>query len=67
MAEIRGWRGMLCFPQVATKTHIKLAEVVDPITKRVSAYTELGLQNVSSFSLAEYSFQLTPSELFSDL
>jgi Uma2 family endonuclease len=41
--------------------------VVDPITKRFSAYTHLGLQNVSSFSLADYPFQLTPSDLFSDL
>jgi|HubBroStandDraft_6_1064221.scaffolds.fasta_scaffold181931_1 Uma2 family endonuclease len=41
--------------------------VVDPITKRFSAYTHLGLQNVSSFSLSNYSFQLTPSDLFSDL
>ena len=41
--------------------------VVDPITKRFSAYTHLGLQNVSSFSLPEYAFQLTPSDLFSDL
>src|ERR1700676_2153044 len=35
--------------------------VVDPITKRFSAYTHLGLQNVSSFSLSNYPFQLTPS------
>jgi len=41
--------------------------VVDPITKRFSAYTHLGLQNVSSFSLPDYPFQLTPSDLFSDL
>jgi Uma2 family endonuclease len=41
--------------------------VVDPITKRFSAYTHLGLQNVSSFSLPDYSFQLTPSDLFNDL
>jgi Uma2 family endonuclease len=41
--------------------------VVDPITKRFSAYTRLGLQNVSSFSLPDYSFQLTPSDLFNDL
>ena len=41
--------------------------VVDPITKRFSAYTHLGLQNVSSFSLTDCSFQLTPSDLFSDL
>ncbi len=40
--------------------------VVDPITKRFSAYTRLGLQNVSSFSLPDYSFQLTP-DLFNDL
>jgi Uma2 family endonuclease len=41
--------------------------VVDPMTKRFSAYTHLGLQNVSSFSLPDYPFQLTPSDLFSDL
>jgi len=41
--------------------------VVDPITKRFSLYTHLGLQNVSSFSLPDYPFQLTPSDLFSDL
>jgi Uma2 family endonuclease len=41
--------------------------VVDPITKRFSAYTHLGLQNVSSLSLPDYSFQLTPSDLFGDL
>jgi Uma2 family endonuclease len=41
--------------------------VVDPTTKRFSAYTHLGLQNVSSFSLPDYPFQLTPSDLFSDL
>jgi Uma2 family endonuclease len=41
--------------------------VVDPITKRFSAYTHSGLQNVSSFSLPDYPFQLTPSDLFSDL
>jgi Uma2 family endonuclease len=41
--------------------------VVDPTTKRFSAYTHSGLQNVSSFSLPDYPFQLTPSDLFSDL
>ena len=41
--------------------------VVDPMTKRFSAYTHLGLQNVSSFSLPDYPFQLTPSDLFNDL
>jgi Uma2 family endonuclease len=41
--------------------------VVDPITKRFSAYSHLGLQNVSSFTLPDYPFQLTPSDLFSDL
>ncbi len=41
--------------------------VVDPLAKRFSLYTELGLQNVSSFTLPDYSFQLTPSELFGDL
>jgi len=41
--------------------------VVDPLAKRFSVYTELGLQNVSSLTLPDYSFQLTPSELFGDL
>ncbi len=41
--------------------------VVDPLTKRFSAYTAMGLQNVSSFSLNEYPFQLTPAELFESL
>ncbi len=41
--------------------------VVDPLTKRLSVYTELGLQTVSSLTLPDYSFQLTPAELFSDL
>ncbi len=41
--------------------------VVDPLTKRFSMYTELGLQNVSSLSLPDYPFQLTPSELFANL
>ena len=127
MAEIQGWRGVLCFPQVATKTQITAEQylrmtfehdaefvhfreppqrpvpetpplitievlsnddrhsdfmqmleeylawgvaniwVADPITKRFSAYTHLGLQNVSSLSLPDYAFQLTPSGLFSDL
>ena len=41
--------------------------VIDPSLKRFSMYTDLGLQNVSSLSLAEYPFQLTPAELFADL
>jgi Uma2 family endonuclease len=41
--------------------------VVDPLAKRLSAYNELGLQNVSSLALADYPFELTPSVLFSDL
>jgi Uma2 family endonuclease len=41
--------------------------IVDPATRRFSVYTELGLQNVSSFNLAEYPFQLTQPELFADL
>ena len=41
--------------------------IVDPATKRLSVYTELGLQNVSSFNLAGYPFQLTQPELFADL
>ena len=41
--------------------------VVDPITKRFSVYTELGLQNISSLALANYAFELTTAELFADL
>jgi len=41
--------------------------VIDPATQRFSIYTELGLQNVSSFSLPSYPFQLSPAELFSQL
>jgi Uma2 family endonuclease len=41
--------------------------VIDPLTKRFSMYTELGLQNVSSLSLTEYPIQLTPAELFASL
>jgi Uma2 family endonuclease len=41
--------------------------VIDPSTKRFSMYIELGLQNVSSLSLPDYPFQLTPPELFAEL
>jgi len=41
--------------------------VIDPATRRFSIYSERGLQNVSSFSLAGYPFQLIPSDLFSRL
>lgn len=41
--------------------------LVDPIAKRLSVYTELGLHNVSSLALPEYGFELTPTALFSDL
>jgi Uma2 family endonuclease len=41
--------------------------VIDPSTKRFSIYTEFGLQNVSSLSLSDYPFQLTPAELFANL
>ena len=41
--------------------------VIDPVAKRFSMYTEVGLQNVSSLSLAEYPIQLTPAELFAGL
>jgi Uma2 family endonuclease len=40
---------------------------IDPLTKRFSMYTELGLQNVSSLALPEYPFQLTPAEFFANL
>lgn len=41
--------------------------VVDPLAKRLSVYTESGLQNFSSLALADYPFELTPNVLFSDL
>jgi Uma2 family endonuclease len=41
--------------------------LIDPSTKRFSLYTERGLENVSSLSLSDYPFQLTPAELFADL
>ena len=41
--------------------------VIDPMTKRFSIYTELGLQHVSSFALSGYPFQLAPADLFSQL
>ncbi len=41
--------------------------VVDPLARRLSVYSELGIQNASSLALPEYAFQLTPAELFGDL
>ena len=41
--------------------------VVDPSTKRFAVYSELGLHNISSLALPEYSFQLTPAELFANI
>ena len=41
--------------------------LIDPLTKKFSMYTELGLQNVSSLRLPEYPIQLTPGELFANL
>ena len=41
--------------------------VIDPATQRFSVYAELGLHNVSSFDLSEFSFQLTAAELFEHL
>ncbi len=41
--------------------------VIDPSLRRFSIYTDFGLQNISSLSLADYPFQLTPAELFADL
>lgn len=40
--------------------------VVNPITRKFSIYSELGLQNVSSLSLPNYPLQLT-AELFANL
>jgi Uma2 family endonuclease len=41
--------------------------VVDPHSKRLSVYTDSGLQNVASLALAGYPLELTPTALFSDL
>jgi Uma2 family endonuclease len=41
--------------------------VIDPNTRKFALYTERGLENASSLSLPEYSFQLTPADLFSEL
>ena len=41
--------------------------VIDPNTQRFAVYNEFGLQNVSSFQLPDYPFQLTPPELFASL
>jgi Uma2 family endonuclease len=41
--------------------------VIDPLSKRFSMYTELGLQNVSSLSLPAYPIQFAPQELFAGL
>ncbi len=41
--------------------------VIDPATKRFFIYTERGLENASSLSLPDYSFELTPADLFSEL
>jgi Uma2 family endonuclease len=40
--------------------------VIDPSTKRFSMYIERGLENLSSLSLSDYPFQLTPAELFAN-
>jgi Uma2 family endonuclease len=41
--------------------------LIDPMTKRLAVYNDVGPQNVSSLSLSEFSFQLTPAELFENL
>jgi len=41
--------------------------VVGPLAKRFAVYTDWGLQYVSSLALADYSLELTPGILFSDL
>jgi Uma2 family endonuclease len=41
--------------------------IVNPVAKRFVIYSEWGLQNVTSLTLADYPFELTPSVLFSDL
>jgi len=40
---------------------------IDPSKQRFSMYTELGLQKISSLSLSDYPFELTPAELFANL
>jgi Uma2 family endonuclease len=41
--------------------------VIDPQTRRFSVYAELGLHNVPSFSLSQYSLQLAATELFQNI
>jgi Uma2 family endonuclease len=41
--------------------------VVDPLAKRLAAYSASGLQYASSLSLGEYPLQLAASTLFNDL
>jgi Uma2 family endonuclease len=41
--------------------------LIDPITKHLSAHTDLGPQNVAALTLPEYSFQMTPAEVFNNL
>jgi Uma2 family endonuclease len=41
--------------------------LIDPIGKRLAVCTEWGMRYVSSFSLPEYSIELTPAELFENL
>ena len=41
--------------------------VIDPSIRRISDYGDYGLRLASSLSLPEYSFELTPSQLFADL
>jgi Uma2 family endonuclease len=41
--------------------------VIDPAAKQFSVYYESGIQMVSSLSLHEYPFDLTPAELFESL
>ena len=41
--------------------------VIDPGAKRFSIYTQIALENVSSFAFSEHSLQLTPAEVFGEL
>jgi Uma2 family endonuclease len=41
--------------------------VIDPKLRRFSDYGDYGLRLASSLSLPDYSFELTPSQLFADL
>jgi hypothetical protein len=69
MAEIRGWRGVLSCPQVATRTEITARQYLritfEPDAEFV--HGEIIGGGPPSHSPLDYPFQVTPSNLFSDL